>query len=135
MTRILKTIAVLGCILAVSVAQATVDKTMKFSKPTNRANSDVTVEVDPGQDVTVTIPPNTSAEQKRNLIRDALRAAGYDVTDNGAGGNELTIRHLANGTKVRFRPGSTGERRDDVLSTAAVMGTAYFEGPFAPFDQ
>jgi hypothetical protein len=135
MTRMLQTLAALTGILGAQVAFATINKTMKFSKPTNRQNTNVVVEVDPGPDVTVPIPPNTSAEQKRNLIRDALIAAGYDVVDNGAGGNELTIKHLANGTKVKFQPGSTGERRDDVLSTAAIGGTVAFEGHFSGFDQ
>ena len=135
MTRTIRALAALAGILAAQAAYATVDKTMKFSKPTNRQDSNVTVEIEPGVDVTVTIPPNTSAEQKRNLIRDALIANGYDVTDNGAGGNELTIRHLANGTTVNFRPGNTGERRDDVLSTVAIQGSIMFEGHFLPFDQ
>lgn len=135
MTRKLQALAVMVGILAAQVAFATIDKTMKFSKPTNRQNSDVTVEIDPGADVTVTIPPNTSAEGKRDLIRDALVAAGYDVVDNGAGGNELTIRHLANGTKVKFRAGSTGEKKDDVLSSVAIGGTVAFEGHFPGFDQ
>ena len=135
MSRTPQTLTVLCGLLAAQMAFATIDKKMKFSKPTNRQDTTVVVEIDPGDDVRVTIPPNTSAEEKRNLIRDALIAAGYDVTDNGAGGNELTIRHLANGTRARFKPGSTGERRDDVLSSVAIGGVISFEGHFAPFDQ
>jgi Dockerin type I domain len=126
------------CLLAslialASAATATEDKTMRFSRPTNSADATVTVEIDPGNDVRVTIPPGTTAVQKRNLIRDALIAGGYDVTDNGPTGNELTIRYLRNGTKVSFRPGSTGELRDDVLCAAAVHATVAFEGLFLPF--
>lgn len=135
MKRTLQSVAAIILVFAASTAQAVVDKKMSFSKPTNRANATVTVEIDPGQDVSVVIPPNTTATQKRNLIRDALIAAGYDVVDNGAGGNELTIRFLANGTKVKFRPGSTGERKDDVVSNAAISSTIEFVGPFVPFDQ
>lgn len=129
------TIAIgLGLCLA-HAAWATVNKKLSFSKPINAANSTVTVEIDPGPDVPVVIPPGTTAEGKRDLIAAALIAAGYDVVSSGAGGNELTIRHLANGTKVRFRPGNTGERRDDVVSNAAISASVDFQGPFVPFDQ
>lgn len=62
-----------------SVASATEDKTLKFSKPTNESDTTVTVYVNPGEDVPVNIPPNTSAVGKRNIIRDALVVNGYDV--------------------------------------------------------
>lgn len=117
-----------------SSAVAEVNKSMTFTKPINETDATVTVEVEPGPDVPVTIPPNTSAEQKRNLIRDALQARGYDVTDNGAGGNQLTIRHLTDGTSVSFRPGTTGEKADKIVSDAVVMGRIGFEGPFDPFE-
>lgn len=117
-----------------SIASANVDKKMTFSKPINEADTIVTVEVDPGPDVPVTIPPNTSAETKRNLIKAALIARGYDVTDNGAGGSQLTITNLTDGTTVTFRPGSTGEKADKIVSTVAVIGTIEFSGFFDPIE-
>ncbi len=135
MNRTMQSVAAIVILLAATSAHAVINKKMSFSKPTNRVNASVTVEINPGQDVSVVIPPNNTATQKRNLIRDALIAAGYDVVDNGAGGNELTIRFLANGTTVKFWPGSTGERKDDVLSNAAISATVAFAGPFIPFDQ
>lgn len=118
-----------------STATANVDQKMTFSKPINEADTTVTVEVSPGPDVPVTIPPRTSAEGKRNLIRDALIDAGYDVVDNGAGGAELTIRHLTDGTTVKFRPGATGEKADKIVASVAVQATIEFVGFFDPIER
>lgn len=118
-----------------STATAEVNKKMGFTKPINEQDTTVTVEVEPGPDVPVVIPPRTSAERKRNLIRDALIDAGYDVTDNGAGGSELTIRHLTDGTTVKFRPGSTGEKSDKIVSDAVVAATIEFNGFFEPIER
>lgn len=118
-----------------STATAEVNKKMAFTKPINEEETTVTVEVEPGPDVPVPIPPRTSAERKRNLIRDALIEAGYDVTDNGDGGSELTIRHLTDGTNVKFRPGATGEKADKIVSDAAVAATIEFNGFFDPIEQ
>lgn len=118
-----------------STATAEVNKKMGFTKPINEQDTTVTVEVTPGPNVPVVIPPRTSAEQKRNLIRDALIEAGYDVTDDGAGGSELTIRHLRDGTTVKFRPGSTGEKSDEIVSDAVVAATIEFSGFFEPIER
>ncbi len=133
--RVLSVVVLAGMVrLLADTANATVDKTMSFSKPTNTADSTVKVIFDPGVDVPVTIPPNTSAEGKRNLIKAELIAKGYDVTDNGPGGNQLTVKFLANGTTVGFDAGNTGEKKDDVLSVAAVLGDMNYVGMFEPFD-
>jgi len=141
MLRKVPSAALCGSVLLALVASAwaTENKKLTFSKPTNTSDSTVTVIFDPGKDVSVTIPADSSAEQKRNLIKEALENNGYDVTtqdDNGneLPGNQLRILYLRNGTKVAFGPGNTGELRDDVLSTAAVQGSTVFAGLFDPFD-
>ncbi len=136
MSRTFLAIAVLAGMMGMLAGRAfaTVDQTMSFSKPTNDKDTTVKVTFDPGPDVPVTIPPNTSAEKKRDLIKAELIAKGYDVTDNGAGGNQLTIKYLTNGTKVGFDPGATGEKKDDVLAAAAVNGSMNYVGLFEPFD-
>lgn len=116
---------------------ATENVKLTFSKPTNSTDADVTVKIDPGKDVTVTIPADSSATQKRDLIKDALIAGGYDVTTESEGGgalpgNQLRILYLRNGTKVTFVPGKTGELKDDVVATAAIQGEINFIGLFDP---
>lgn len=106
---------------------------LNFTKPTNTATRTVTVQVSPGQDVSVPIPPGTSAVQKRNLIRDALVAAGYDVVDDGPGGAGLTIKHLKKDTKVTFLPGQTGEAKDAIKAASTKRGDIGFNGQFDPF--
>jgi len=117
----------------VASAVATENADMTFSKPTNTSDATVQVFFDPGPDVSVPIPAGTSAEGKRNRIRDALRAAGYDVVD-GAAANQLTVQFLRNGTGVRFDPGTTGELRDDVVGASVAEGNLGFQGFFEPFD-
>lgn len=115
-------------------ALATESVTMTFSKPTNPKDTTVTVFIKPGADATATIEKDWTAEKKRNAIRDALVAKGYDVTDDGAGGNQLTIKHLANGTEVSFDPGTTGEKKDDVVGKSVREGKVGFQGSFDPID-
>ncbi len=115
-------------------ALATESVTMTFSKPTNPKDTSVTVFIKPGADVTATIEKDWSAEKKRNAIRDALIAKGYDVSDDGPGGNQITIKHLANGTEVSFDPGTTGEKKDDVVGKNVREGKVGFQGSFDPID-
>ena len=112
---------------------ATENVGMSFSKPTNTEAATVQVFFDPGPDVSVPIPAGTSAEGKRDLIRDALKDAGYDVV-NGAAANQLTVQFLRNGTKVKFDPGTTGELKDDVVGASVEQGNVGFAGYFDPFD-
>ena len=121
-------------VLAAGSALATESVSMAFSKPTNTKDTKVTVHIKPGADVTVDIPVDKSAEWKRNAIRDALIAKGYDVADNGAGGNQLTIKHLADGTEVTFNPGDTGEKKDDVVGKNVREAKVGFQGSFDPID-
>jgi hypothetical protein len=123
-------------------AYATENVKLTFSKPNNPDPTTVHVLFIPGMlvpGIPVDIPPNTSATEKRDLIRDALIAKGYDVTTededgNELPGNQLRVLYLRNGTKVNFGPGTTGEIKDDVLPTAAVQGDINFVGVFDPFD-
>jgi hypothetical protein len=115
-------------------ALATESVSMAFSKPTNTKDTTVTVHFNPGGDVSVAIPVDKSAEWKRNAIRDALIAKGFDVSGNDAGGNQLTIKHLANGTKVTFDPGATGEKKDDVVGKNVREAKIDYQGSFDPID-
>jgi hypothetical protein len=123
----------------VTSALATENTTLTFSKPTNIRDSEVTVEFDPGADVSVTIPPGKTAQEKRDLIKAALMAAGYDVTTEKAEGgplpgNQLRLLYLRNGTEVTFDPGATGELKDDVVAAAVSYGSVDFVGLFEPFE-
>ncbi len=124
-------------LVLVAAAPATESTTMTFSKPTNTTDTTVKVVINPGVDVEVDIPAGTSAAAKRDLIKDALDAAGYDTTTTGLAGNQVKIEYLANGTKVVFQPGKTGEKKDDVVGDATSeasisMGNAY--GYYDPYD-
>ena len=120
-----------------SAALATQSATLTFSKPTNTTATTVKVVINPGDDAEVEIPPGTNAEGKRNLIRDKLVEKGYDVTTAGLAGNQLKIQYLANGTKVEFRAGSTGELKDDVVGDMASEAKISFgvqHGLYEPYD-
>lgn len=121
----------------VTSALAAENAKLTFSKPTNDRDTDVHIWFNPGRDVTVTIPADSTATEKRDLIKDALADAGYDVTTRDAGGaelpgNQLRILYLRNGTEIKFDPGATGELKDDVLASAVQQGTIAFEGLFDP---
>jgi len=107
----------------VAAASATESTTLTFSKPTNTATKTVKVIINPGVDVEVDIPPNTSATAKRDLIKTALEAAGYDTTTDGLAGNQLKIQYLATGTEIKFRNGATGEKDDEVVGSAVTEAT------------
>lgn len=120
---------------SVPAALATDHFNMTFSKPTNTKDEDVKVVFEPGPDVTVTIPSPCSASRKRDLIKNALIAAGYDVPITGDGTNQLVVQYLTSGTKVTFEPGKTGEKADEVVGKAAKDATISFSAPFfQPFD-
>lgn len=139
-TRRMQLVATVGVLASfVGASLATENQKLTFSKPTNTSDSNVTVYINPGKDVSVTIPPDTSATEKRNLIKQALEDAGYDVTTEDAGGNELPgnqlrILFLRNNTEVKFDAGGTGELKDDVVAAAAELGSIGFSGVFEPFD-
>jgi len=132
----------LGLLGLATSAYATESVKLTFSKPNNTNPTTVHMLFLPGTivpGIPVDIPANTSATQKRDLIRDALIAKGYDVTTEDENGNELPgnqlrVLYLRNGTRVDFGPGATGEIKDDVLPTAAVQGDISFVGSFDPFD-
>lgn len=136
----LRSVACASLLLGVAIsAYATENVKLTFSKPTNTLDTQVILVIDPGPDCLVPIPANTSATQKRNLIKNALVAKGYDVTTQDENGNELPgnefrVLYLRNGTTISFIPGTTGELRDDVLPAAAVQGNVSFVGLFDPFD-
>ncbi|MBU0638012.1 MAG: hypothetical protein KKB50_04045 [Planctomycetes bacterium] len=105
--------------------------TLTFSKPTNEKARDVTVTVAPGDEVKVSIPPNTKATEKRDLIAAALDEKGYDVC-KGPKGNQLKILYLAEGTEVKFSPNQTGEAEDKIVAPALVQGSVGFQNEFDP---
>lgn len=111
-------------------AQATENVNMTFSKPTNTAAETVKVKFAPGGEVSVSIPAPCSAVQKRDLIKAALIAAGYDVPATGDGTNQLKVQYLTTGTKVTFDPGKTGEKADEVVGKNAKDATIAFSAPF-----
>lgn len=131
--RILSSLILAG--LSGAAAFATDSFTLTFSKPTNTAPETVTLKIDPGEDVPVTIPAPCSAVQKRNLIKEALIAKGYDVPNTGDGTNQLVVQYLTSGTKVTFDAGKTGEKKDEVVSEAAKSAEITFSGlHYQPFD-
>jgi hypothetical protein len=126
-------------LFGLATAQATEDVKLTFSKPTNDEAEEVTIYFTPGKDVSVTIPADTSATGKRDLIKEALMDNGYDVTtedENGdeLPGNQLRVLYLRNGTRVTFSLRKTGEKEDEVVSAAAVEGTIAFANVFEPLD-
>lgn len=99
------------------------DVDLEFTTPTNENASTVTVEIG-ARRIPVLIPPGTTAPQKRNLIRDAIRASTvprFTVEDNGPTG--LTIKFLTRGTRVVFSPGATGEEKEDVVAGQILTGS------------
>lgn len=128
-----------ACALTAS-ALATKDVTQKFSKPTNKGHGSVTVgyEPDPNDLNTwdyfgVPIPPNTSAEQKRDLVHDAMKKKGYDV-EKGDAGNELKVKYLRNGSVLKFFGENTGEGNDVLAAASTPSGGIEFKAVFDPFD-
>lgn len=100
-----------GLALAPATAKAA-DVDLEFTTPTNDVATTVTVDIGATR-ISVLIPPGTSAPEKRNLIRNAIRANAvprFTVEDNGPTG--LTIRFLTRGTVVTFSPARTGEAAD-----------------------
>ena len=93
--------------------------TFGFTRPTNTSNSAVEFEIESNgmlERVTVPIPAGSSAGSKRNAIKQALTDNLFDVADVGLTG--LRIEGLRPGTKVKFKPGNTGEEAD----TQTAMG-------------
>jgi hypothetical protein len=134
---ILVGVALLG--MSVS-ALATKDVTQKFSKPTNKGGGSVTVgyQPDPNDPKTwdffgVPIDPNTSAEGKRDLVYEAMKKRGYDV-EKGAEGNELKVKYLRDGSKLKFWGENTGEGHDVLAAASTPSGVIEFANVFDPFD-
>lgn len=99
------------------------DVDLEFTTPTNDAATTVTVEIG-AKKISVLIPPGKTAPEKRNLIRDAIKANAvpkFTVEDNGPTG--LTIKFLTRGTKVVFSPGATGEEKEEVVAGQILTGS------------
>ena len=120
---------------AASRAWAGNEVTFTFTRPTNTTETNVELEFEfngSHERVTVPISPG-SAGSKRNAIKSALEAAHFDVADVGLTG--LRIEGLRNGTKVKFRPGSTGEERDTQTAMALPGASLGFANAFfSPMD-
>lgn len=125
-------ITAFGIAVATTAGALAGSATLSFSAPTNPIPAPVTVEVNPGPDVTVMIPPGVTAQAKRDMISAALVAAGYAVTNHVVPPTSLTIEGLPPLTQVRFLSGMTGEARDTVRSADAESGLVAFTGHFAP---
>lgn len=113
-----------------------------FTKPFNSSDSDVTIAVRDSngalQDtVTATIPPNITAQAKRDLIHDALVAKGYTVSKNDPpnGDPGITISAIRDGWKVYFRPGSTKEKKDSETASNALLAAVRFDGWYTTVDE
>jgi hypothetical protein len=142
MTRTIRNLSVaVGMSVALASAawgQTTTYK-LRVSKPTNEKDATVTISFEPGTEkckkVPVTIPPDSSAKKKRELIRTALEKCGYDAYD-GAEDNELEVRYLRDGTKMKIDLGTTGEIEDRVVQSGptrnAKTGWWEFVGVFDP---
>lgn len=113
----------------------------KFTKPENKTNSTVTIDVKNSAGTVVgtasaVITPGMTAEQKRDAIKAALEAAGFTVTSTGTPPADpgITISGLTDGRKVYFRPGATGEKEDSETAKSATSSSISFEGSFPSTD-
>lgn len=142
MTRTNRILSVaVGMSLALASAAWGQNTTYKFefAKPTNSEKATVKISFEPGtskcKEVAVDIPADTSAKQKRDLIKTALEKCGYDAYNGGAD-NELEVRYLADGTRMKIDLGKTGEAEDRVIQKGptrdAKSGWWQFVGVFEP---
>lgn len=110
------------------------DATMTFTTPSNRSASTVKIGLDPYRDAQVIIPAGSTVEQKRNLIRDAIKAANPNLTVEDVGTTGLKIKDVHDDTNVTFDPGETGEASDKISCAAPTHGAIEFTGFFDPMD-
>lgn len=121
--RLMLTGGLMAGLALVAVPAKAADVDLEFTTPTNTDASTVTVDIG-ARRISVLIPPGTTAPQKRNLIRDAIRAnqvPRFTVEDNGPTG--LTIKFLTRGTRVVFSPGATGEEKEDIVAGQILTGS------------
>ncbi len=114
------------CLLAAPSAAKAGDVDLKFTTPTNTANQTVHVYIGI-TDISVTIKPGLSAEEKRDAVLAAIKANAvpkFTVDENGKTG--LTIKDLTKGTKVQFYPVRTGEKVDNATAFLAPSGDIEF---------
>jgi hypothetical protein len=119
------------------------DWQLTVTKPTNQNPTEVTMTIGPlghPKDKTdvikVTIPPNTSAEQKRALIKKAMHDKGYSVEDSYLGIG-IDISNITKGYQLDFDPGGTGEKEDQLRKIAPkesspLKGQIRFQNTFTP---
>ncbi|MCC6907880.1 MAG: hypothetical protein IT430_08080 [Phycisphaerales bacterium] len=110
------------------------DATMTFTTPSNRRAATVKVSLDPYRDAQVVIPAGSTVEQKRDLIRDAIKAANPNLTVENVGTTGLKIKDIHDNTTVTFDPGETGEANDKIACAAPPNGAIEFTGFFDPMD-
>ena len=116
------------CLLAAPSAAKAGDVDLDFTTPTNANPSQVTLYIG-NRRVPVTIPKNTTAKEKRDLILAAI-PKNFDAAAKGNAG--ITISSLTKGTKVSFYAGTTGERVDKATASLAPSADIDFNnGKFA----
>lgn len=129
--RILCSVLALATLSPLALAK---DATMTFTTPSNRRASTVKIGLSPYRDAQVIIPAGSTVEQKRNLIRDAIKAENPNLTVEDVGTTGLKIKDIHDNTNVTFDPGDTGEAKDKIACAAPAGGAISFTGPFDPFD-
>jgi hypothetical protein len=80
------------------------------------------------------IPPMCPATIKRDLIQAALMGKGHAVTNNGAGGNSLTVTDVPRFAEVWLNTGGTGEIGDSISISRPPVGYVAFVDVFSPLD-
>jgi len=136
--------AAMAVFLAAGLASAALADTrpvvMKFSDPGNVEEARVTIQFEdtakPDGDprkyryVLATIPPDTNAQQKRDIILSRLEFNGFTVRSVGNTG--LVLSEIDSKVKVHFSNGGTMES-DVITCQAPTAGGIVFEGVFDPF--
>ncbi|GEM_PF-5960701 len=128
--RLLSSVLALAMLSPLALAK---DTTMTFTVPSNRLPSLVKVELGDYNPASVVIPNGSTVKQKRDLIRDAIKAANPGLVVEDVGDNGLKIKDIHDNTEVKFDPGKTGEAKDKISCAAPPNGAIEFSGSFDPF--
>ncbi len=110
-----------------------------FSDPMNAGDVTITFtdtsrpvgEAGRTKSVPVSIPANTTAQGKRDLIAQALKDQGFTVEKSGK--TALYLSYVDDKVEVKFKAGQTAES-DVVSGGGAVKASIDFEGEFEPMD-
>jgi PEP-CTERM motif len=112
--------------------------TLRFSDPRVTENRNVNIIID-GKAFPITITPKMKAADKRDEIKKVLDANGFTVEDAAQDPNHpkppgITLTALKEGTKVKFNPGVTAEKEDELVAALTPDASFGFDGMFAALD-